>query len=72
MLSNLHFTHLSKINLLLQEETRPNHYVVISNLIHGNVYSVSATNKTDGHDITEILLKVTLNTITKTPQYIGR
>jgi hypothetical protein len=26
--------------------------------------SVSATNKTDHHDITEILLKVTLNTIT--------
>jgi hypothetical protein len=25
---------------------------------------VSSTNKTDGHDITEILLKVALNTIT--------
>jgi hypothetical protein len=29
--------------------------------------SVSSTNKTDGHDITEILLKVALNTITITP-----
>jgi len=28
---------------------------------------VSSTNKTDRHDITEILLKVTLNTITLTP-----
>jgi hypothetical protein len=27
-------------------------------------YSGSATNKTDHHDITEILLKVALNTIT--------
>jgi len=29
-------------------------------------YSVSSTNKTDRHDITGILLKVTLNTITLT------
>jgi hypothetical protein len=29
-------------------------------------YSVSSTNKTDRHDITEILLKVTLNTINQT------
>jgi hypothetical protein len=29
---------------------------------------VSFTNKTDSHDITEILLKVALNTITLTPQ----
>jgi hypothetical protein len=28
---------------------------------------VSSTNKTDLHDITEILLKVALNTITLTP-----
>jgi hypothetical protein len=28
---------------------------------------VSSTNKTDGHDITEILLKVALNTITQRP-----
>jgi hypothetical protein len=27
---------------------------------------VSSSNKTDGHDITEILLKVALNTINKT------
>ena len=30
-------------------------------------YSVSSTNKTDSHDIAEILLKVALNTITLTP-----
>ena len=29
--------------------------------------SVSSTNKTDLHDIAEILLKVVLNTITQTP-----
>ena len=29
---------------------------------------VSSTNKTDSHDITEILLKVALNTITITPE----
>jgi hypothetical protein len=29
--------------------------------------TVSSTNKTDRHDITEILLKVALNTITLTP-----
>ena len=29
--------------------------------------SVSSTNKTDGHDITEILLKVALNSISLTP-----
>ena len=29
---------------------------------------VSSTNKTDHHEITEILLKVALNTITITPQ----
>ena len=60
--------------------------IVISNLVHGDVYSiqhymimfvsdlwqiigffsgtqVSSTNKIDRNDITEILLKVTLNTI---------
>ena len=33
---------------------------------HGEVYSIqpSSTNKTDRHDITEILLKAVLNTIT--------
>jgi hypothetical protein len=30
--------------------------------------SVSSTNKTDRHDITEILLKVALNTINQTNQ----
>jgi hypothetical protein len=31
---------------------------------------VSLTNKIDGHDITEILLKVALNTINHNPQTI--
>ena len=31
------------------------------------VNAVSSTNKTDRHNITEILLKVALNTITQTP-----
>ena len=31
---------------------------------------VSSTNKTDHHDITEILLKVTLNTINRTKPYV--
>ena len=37
--------------------------VVGSNPAHGEVYNitVSSTNKTDRHDITEILLKVALN-----------
>jgi hypothetical protein len=30
-----------------------------------NYYKVSSTNKNDRHDITEILLKVALNTITQ-------
>jgi membrane-bound inhibitor of C-type lysozyme len=33
---------------------------------------VSSTNKTDRHDITEILLKVALNTITLTLHFIFR
>ena len=52
--------------------------VACSNPIHGKVYSilslsvtcnglaVSSTNKTDRHYISEILLKVALNTINKT------
>jgi hypothetical protein len=32
---------------------------------------VSSTNKTDHHDITEILLKVVLNTINQTKPKIG-
>jgi len=53
--------------------------VVSSNLAHGEVYSIqhsdlwfsldttiSSINETDRHDIAEILLKVTLNTIHQT------
>jgi len=32
----------------------------------GDLTLVSSTNKTDRHDVTEILLKVTLNTINQT------
>jgi len=40
---------------------------IIFNLLSGFLrYSVSSTNKTDHHDITDILLKVALNTITST------
>jgi hypothetical protein len=54
--------------------------IVSSNPVHGEMYSiqhdvikfvndwfslVSPTNKTDRHDITEILLKVALNTLTQ-------
>ena len=38
--------------------------VVILCWVYNVVSSVSSTNKTDGHDITEILLKVVLNTMT--------
>ena len=58
--------------------------VVSSNLVHDDVYSVQqyvikfvsnlrqifSTNKTNRHDITEILLKVELNTINKTKNTI--
>jgi hypothetical protein len=41
---------------------------VCQRLATGQWFSpVSSTNKTDRHDITEILLKVALNTITLTP-----
>ena len=44
------------------------HYVIM--FVSGQWFSldtlVSSTNKTDSHDITEILLKVALNTITLT------
>ena len=46
------------------------HYVIVSDLrqIGGfSWHSGPSTNKTDRHDITEILLKVALNTITPTP-----
>jgi hypothetical protein len=47
-----------------------------STYVHGQVSGflrvlVSSTNKTDGHHITEILLKVALNTITKPNQRSG-
>jgi hypothetical protein len=48
------------------------HYVIkfVSDLRHVGVFSpaiaVSSTNKTDCHDIAEILLKVVLNTINQT------
>jgi hypothetical protein len=52
--------------------------IVSSNLDHGEVHSimwyrlspVSSTNKIDGHDTTEILLKVALNTIKQTNKQI--
>ena len=52
--------------------------VVSLNPVHGKVYSiqhyvtdtpVSSTNKTDCHDITEILLKVALNTVSLNQTY---
>ena len=46
----------------------------MSDLATGQWFSpstpVSSTNKTDSHDITEILLKVALNTINQTIHYI--
>jgi hypothetical protein len=46
-----------------------NNYCV--NIWAGRWFSlVSSTNKTDRHDITEILLKVALNIITQPPIYI--
>jgi hypothetical protein len=43
---------------------------VTDKLYHIMLYtSVSSTNKTDSHDITEILLKVTLSTIKQTNNF---
>jgi hypothetical protein len=45
------------------------HYVItfVSDLRQvGGILQVSSTNKTDRHDITEMLLKVALNTKTQT------
>jgi hypothetical protein len=44
------------------------HYVIkfVSDLRHVVVFFGYSTNKTDCHDITEILLKVALNTINQT------
>jgi hypothetical protein len=49
------------------------HYVIkfVSYLQVGDVSSVSSTNKTDRHDIAEILLKVALNTITPQVSDVG-
>jgi hypothetical protein len=50
------------------------HYVIkfVSDIVAGRWFSpgtlVFSTNKTDSHDITEILLKVALNTINQTNQ----
>jgi hypothetical protein len=48
----------------------------VSDLRHGRWFSpgppVSSTNKTDRHDITEILLKVALNTIKQTNKQTNR
>ena len=46
------------------------HYVIkfVSEMQHGT--PVSSTDKTDRHNITEILLKVELNTITPNPIYL--
>ena len=51
------------------------HYVIVCQwLAAGQWFSlgipISSTNKTDRHDITEILLKVALNTITLQPNFI--
>jgi hypothetical protein len=45
-------------------------YYVISLSVTCDRSVVSSTNKTDRHDITEILLKVALNTITLNLRYI--
>jgi hypothetical protein len=50
------------------------HYLIsLSMTCHRSVVfsdtTVSSTNKTDRHNITEILLKVVLNTITPNPQF---
>ena len=44
------------------------HYVIKAGRWFTPGTSISYTNKTNRHDITEILLKVALNTITLTPE----
>ena len=68
-------TNKLTINIFLFLPDIQNTKVVSSNHVHGDVYSVqqyvikfvstpvSSTNKTGRHNITEILLKVALNTI---------
>ena len=62
----------NKMGILISTETCC--LLTLSYLITGPLISlgnlVSFTNKTDRHDITEILLKVVLNTITLTPYSI--
>jgi hypothetical protein len=51
----------------------PYYNTVCQRFATGRLFSpgtpVSSTNKTDRHDIAEILLKVALSTITQTPYY---
>jgi hypothetical protein len=42
---------------------------ITTNVMSSNPAEVSSTNKTDHHDITEILLKVALNTIKQTNKH---
>jgi hypothetical protein len=59
------------VRILLMARCTWYNIIVCQWLVTGQWFSrgtlVSSTNKTDHHNITEILLKVTLNTITKTP-----
>ena len=60
-------TKVVSSNTVLGEVYSIQHYVIkfVSDLV-GGFSPVSSTNKTDRHDITEILLKVALNTINLT------
>ena len=55
------------VNNLQQVYIPPYLFLFVSQLVAGRLFSpgtpVSSTNKTDPHDIPEILLKVALNTI---------
>ena len=69
-LCNLHITtNVVSSNPANGEVYSIQHYVIkfVSDLRQvGGFLGVSSTNKTDRHDITEILLKVELNTLTLT------
>ena len=66
-------TNVVSLNPVYSDVYLIQHYVIkfVSNLRQVRWFSsrtpVSSTNKTDCHDIAEILLKVTLNTITYKP-----